>query len=405
VTITGTTISGNLAQLGGGGIYNEASLSLTNSTISGNQAVGTSSAFGGGGLYESQSATATLTRVTVAFNTIASGQGSGIDNETFFGSEVTLEGTILAGNDCAGRAPVSSGHNLDEGTSCALAGAGDLSSVGNAMLLPLASNRGRTLTHMPAADSPAVDAGGATCAATPTDQRGVARPQGAACDIGAVEWSDLIFEDDFESGDLARWSLHADGGGDLSVTPAAAMASTTRGMQATVNDTGSLFVEDISPSGEKRYRARFYLDPNGFDPGETAGHFRTRLFVLFDDAVPGTRRAAAVVLKRQGGAYSLILRCRRDDNSQASSTPFPISAGPHWIEIDWQAATTASSHDGAFSLGVDGPGGSALGAVQNAASTIGAVRLGTLNVKAGAAGTVFFDEFVSKRKTAIGPVN
>ncbi len=49
----------------------------------------------------------------------------------------------------------------------------------------LADNGGPTLTLMPGTGSPAIDAGG-TCSAA-TDQRGIARPQGAACDVGAVE--------------------------------------------------------------------------------------------------------------------------------------------------------------------------------------------------------------------------
>ncbi|MBK8433087.1 MAG: hypothetical protein IPL28_18115 [Chloroflexi bacterium] len=62
---------------------------------------------------------------------------------------------------------------------------GDQTGVSNPGLFPLANNGGPTLTHALTADSPALDAGGALCAAT--DQRGVARPQRAACDIGAVE--------------------------------------------------------------------------------------------------------------------------------------------------------------------------------------------------------------------------
>ncbi|MFT3894170.1 MAG: M4 family metallopeptidase [Anaerolineales bacterium] len=52
----------------------------------------------------------------------------------------------------------------------------------------LLGNGGATLTHALLTGSPAIDAGDpATCATT--DQRGVARPQGAACDIGAFEGS------------------------------------------------------------------------------------------------------------------------------------------------------------------------------------------------------------------------
>src|SRR5205814_2005 len=62
---------------------------------------------------------------------------------------------------------------------------------GNANLGPLADNGGPTLTHALLLGSAAIDAGDdAVCAADPVsgvDQRGVIRPQGAHCDIGAYE--------------------------------------------------------------------------------------------------------------------------------------------------------------------------------------------------------------------------
>jgi CSLREA domain-containing protein len=54
------------------------------------------------------------------------------------------------------------------------------------LLGPLADNGGPTPTHLPQAGSPLIGAASnAACRAT--DQRGVARPQGAVCDVGAVE--------------------------------------------------------------------------------------------------------------------------------------------------------------------------------------------------------------------------
>ena len=49
---------------------------------------------------------------------------------------------------------------------------------------PLQDNGGPTPTHALLLGSPAIDASSA-CPAT--DQRGVTRPQGAGCDIGAFE--------------------------------------------------------------------------------------------------------------------------------------------------------------------------------------------------------------------------
>jgi hypothetical protein len=59
--------------------------------------------------------------------------------------------------------------------------------VSNPLLGPLQNNGGPTQTHALLAGSPAIDAVTSGCPPPPTDQRGVLRPQGAACDIGAYE--------------------------------------------------------------------------------------------------------------------------------------------------------------------------------------------------------------------------
>jgi hypothetical protein len=58
------------------------------------------------------------------------------------------------------------------------------------MLQPLADNGGGLPTHALVAHSPATDLVPAADCALATDQRGIARPQGARCDAGAFEWVD-----------------------------------------------------------------------------------------------------------------------------------------------------------------------------------------------------------------------
>jgi hypothetical protein len=60
------------------------------------------------------------------------------------------------------------------------------------LLEPLADNGGLTLTHALRPGSPAIDRGTGVTSATffdcpKTDQRGVTRPMGMACDVGAFE--------------------------------------------------------------------------------------------------------------------------------------------------------------------------------------------------------------------------
>ena len=104
---------------------------------------------------------------------------------------LTLTDTIVDGGlpvNCSatGGGIVSGGSNLDSDSSCGLTAPGD-SNGRSALLGPLANNGGPTQTQALGAGSPAIDAVISGCPPPATDQRGVSRPQGAACDIGAFE--------------------------------------------------------------------------------------------------------------------------------------------------------------------------------------------------------------------------
>ena len=153
-------------------------------------------------------------------------------------------------------------------------------------------------------------------AATNTAFRGVALAPG----------NDLIFADGFESGDLSAWSASAIDAGDLGVTAAAGLVATAYGLQAQVNDTAGLYVQDDTPNDQPRYRARFYFDPHGFDPGTANGAYRTRLFIGFQESP--NRRLFAVVLKYKNGQYSVMARTRQNDGAQVDTGFFDISSAP-----------------------------------------------------------------------------
>jgi hypothetical protein len=212
---------------------------------------------------------------------------------------------------------------------------------------------------------------------------------------------DLIFADGFESGDLSAWSSSETGSGDLSASASSALAGTATGVRAVVNDTGALYVRDDTPSGEGRYRARFYFDPDGFDPGEAQGHRRTRIFIAFDESP--VKRHVAVVLRRVSGQYGVEARARVDDNSQIDTGFFDVTDAPHFIELDWRQATDAVSNDGSLEMWIDGVSVSTLTSLSNSLRSVDFVRLGPQSLKGGAAGTLYFDEFESRRLQMIGP--
>jgi large repetitive protein len=181
-TVTGTTLSENQAADGGGLSSNaDAAFTVENSTVSGNTAT---TAGGGAVVLDSM----TLSSTTVTGNSAPSGGGI----EKLGDSALFMKNTIVASNEggnCGyepGTAAITSlGGNLDSGTSCTLAGEGDLSST-DPELGPLQDNGGRTWTHALEPGSHAIDRGLAeNCPAT--DQRGIERPQGEGCDMGAYE--------------------------------------------------------------------------------------------------------------------------------------------------------------------------------------------------------------------------
>lgn len=182
VTLTGSTVSGNTALTGAGGIAS-ASVTATNSTISGN----TADAAGGGGI---TTGTATLVYATLTQNSSSTGANLVATGLTSFGSVLALPAG--GGTNCVVTTPTSSGFNFSDDISCGLATSTDRQS-GNPTLGALGNNGGPTVTELPGAGSPLIDAVPlSSCqadgaAGVTTDQRGVTRPQGPGCDIGAVE--------------------------------------------------------------------------------------------------------------------------------------------------------------------------------------------------------------------------
>lgn len=186
--IVRSTLSGNesKAASAGGAIWLHGfDLDIDSSTLSDN----TADAAGGAVAIDGPGS------VTVRASTIADNVGgSGGDNLAVGAGGLTMGSTVLAtgpgGTNCSGVVVFTSlGSNQITDTSCGTGGQpGDVVPAGDPLLDPLADNGGPTWTRMPQAASPLVDAvAPAACASSTPDQRGVERPVGSACDIGAVE--------------------------------------------------------------------------------------------------------------------------------------------------------------------------------------------------------------------------
>jgi len=252
---------------------------------------------------------------------------------------------------------------------------------------------GQTFTDSGSANC--VGASGPTPTATrtptpgPTPTRTPTPPSGSSLD--------LIFSDSFESGDLSAWSSSTTDGGDLGVSTAAALVG-GNGLQAVIDDNNSIYVTDDRPNAEPRYRARFYFDPNSISMISGDTHF------IFN-GLDGTSTAVMRMdFRRSSGTYQIRARILDDSSNWIDTTWFTISDGPHFIELDWQAATAAGANNGGLTLWIDGVQQANLSGVNNDSWRIDRVRLGAVSgIDSGTRGAYYFDAFESRRQTYIGP--
>jgi hypothetical protein len=206
VSIAGLTAASNVAQAGagsgstaggiaqGGGLFADTqklAFSIVNATITGNaaRAAEKGDAKGGGLWGEGETEPLTLTSSTVDANTTEGTSAASGGGDIYSSEGVQLHDTIVsAGTGPPGResclGPVASlGNNLEDRDQCGLHSAGDKVNT-SPILGPLQGNGGPLQTQALLPGSPAIDAG-AGCPGA--DERGIARPQAAACDIGAFE--------------------------------------------------------------------------------------------------------------------------------------------------------------------------------------------------------------------------
>ena len=210
LTVTGSTLTGNMATSGGGGaIYNlsDFGVSLTNSTLSGN------SASSDGGAVHSFGTINLIANCTIFGNGVGQAGGGVFLG---LGSELSqLRSTIVASNnvgtqgpDLLGSPTAESnnliGNNSDSGIPTGTPNAngswvGPPAGPFNPVLGALANNGGPTATHAVLDNSFALDHG-SNPSALEFDQRGTpyVRSYGAATDIGAFEYTPLLFTNGFE---------------------------------------------------------------------------------------------------------------------------------------------------------------------------------------------------------------
>jgi hypothetical protein len=208
---------------------------------------------------------------------------------------------------------------------------------------------------------------------------------------------DAIFSDGFESGGLGAWTSQTTDGGDLSATAAAALIG-TYGLRGLLDDNASLYLTDDTPAAEPRYRARFYFDPNSIGMANGNEH------IIFQAYAGASTAIARVDFRRSGGAYQIRARVRNDGSGWANTAWVSVSDSAHAVEVAWLAASGPGQNNGQLTLWIDGNQAGPVSAVDNDTRRVDRVRLGAVSgIDTGTRGAYYFDDFVSRRLTAIGP--
>jgi hypothetical protein len=321
------TVAGNQAQASaggarGGGLFVQArAATLRNVTIADNHVTGVGR--GGGALLEDsfESVAFRLVNVTVAGNSAASRGGGLFVEDLSVGSggnelvnSVVADNTAPSGPDCDVVAEVAlvGVALIEDASDCDTSGAGTLITGQDPQLGALAWNApGETMTMALAAGSPAIDAGGA-CPPPATDQRGIARPQGTGCDLGAYEARPAVAALDSPGHDF----------GDLEI----GQGPSGPAQFAVSNDAGAdldLLVDAVALSGADA--GQFALDTSDCDdgaPGPPLGRLAPgescTVTARFDPTSAGQKQAT-LELDTSGGNLSATL----EGTGEAPPAPDP----------------------------------------------------------------------------------
>jgi len=194
LTLSGTTVYDNFG-VAGAGLYNNGAVTATNSTFYQNHAV-----WYGGGIYQFVGYQNIPGSLALVSSTIAHNEADGTDSFVIggggiFGGYVSFKNSVIAEHGVYGNCAQTNivgvqGNNFSDDRTCSSFDSDQLSGLDPA---GLKDNGGPTWTVSLVSDSPLIDSipdylcTDANGNRLRIDQRGVPRPQGNGCDIGAFE--------------------------------------------------------------------------------------------------------------------------------------------------------------------------------------------------------------------------
>ena len=205
----------------------------------------------------------------------------------------------------------------------------------------------------------------------------------------ALNVTDLLFADSFESGGVAAWNGGASGA--VNVTAGAAMNGGAWGMQVALGTGVTGFVTDNTPASLTSYNARFYFNPNNVRTTTGVG-------TIFAGRNAANTQIFAIQYRRPNPTSAPQIRGAILRAGGTTNTAWvTLTNTPQAVEFVWSAGAT-----GSFTLYVDGVQRAVNNNLNMSTATyqLDTVRMGP---SAGlmSAGTMYFDEFVSKASTTM----
>ena len=191
-SISDSTLDHNSAERMGGAVFNadltnpldRAEFSIRNTTVSRN------AADVGGGVYTAADVQIHSTTFNENAGYEAGAHFVGMSNVFDLMATNSVFGPTIAGSSCSygvSYPDLAGSGNFEADNSCGLDPVLNVVDGGDPGLGLLTDNGGSTETHLPEPGSAVVDQPLADAGCLPRDQRGISRPRGRHCDIGAVE--------------------------------------------------------------------------------------------------------------------------------------------------------------------------------------------------------------------------
>ena len=214
----------------------------------------------------------------------------------------------------------------------------------------------------------------------------------------------VIFDIDHEGGDLSEYDSTQIDGGDLSVEVAAALASTSYGLQCFIDDTNSIYgVVDQTAPGSDQIRYRFYFDPNSFS-GDGSDQLTCCQLNLSESPWSFVRTQVFW----DGSVHTVRTFIRDDESTEHLLGNWQeITDAPHYIEIHTQRESSNGADDGVATWWLDGAQQGTNGSLGTWTifSLMASCRLGAIGIYANLTGTIYLDELIGNDDGGeIGPV-